>query len=63
MTGDWRKSTRSSSGNCVEVAIGAEQVRMRDSKDPAGPMLSFDRPVFASFLEAIRATDGFRRKR
>lgn len=41
---DWRKSTRSSSGGeCVEVAFSGA---VRDSKDPAGPVLSIKSGTF-----------------
>ncbi|MGH3965479.1 MAG: DUF397 domain-containing protein [Pseudonocardiaceae bacterium] len=43
----WRKSSRSTGGDdqadCVEVAEVPGQVAMRDSKDPAGPVLAFTR--------------------
>jgi len=52
----WRKSTRSSSGDCVEIAVpvDADVVLMRDSKDPDGPTLTFDRDAFADFLAALK---------
>jgi Domain of unknown function (DUF397) len=42
----WRKSTFSGggSGNCVEVAVTAAAVAVRDSKHPDGPHLEFPRP-------------------
>ncbi|MFI2709031.1 DUF397 domain-containing protein [Micromonospora sp. NPDC018662] len=47
----WRTSTRSgSNANCVEVAMTAATVGVRDSKDPAGPMLAFDRRAWAAFV-------------
>lgn len=38
----WRKSSRSSEsdGNCVEVAFAQVEAAVRDSKNPAGPMLT-----------------------
>jgi hypothetical protein len=49
------KSSRSSDGfNCVEVAISADRVAMRDSKDPDGPMLTFGPESWRHFIEAIR---------
>ncbi|MEV4654595.1 DUF397 domain-containing protein [Micromonospora sp. NPDC049301] len=47
----WRKSTRSGQGECVEVAdnlVGI--VGVRDSKDPAGPVLTFDRQSWRAFV-------------
>ena len=50
----WRKSTRSTSGACVEVAPQRESILMRDSKDPDGPRLTFDRESFAAFIAGVR---------
>jgi len=50
----WRKSTRSSTSNCVEVAPQCESILMRDSKDPGGPRLTFDRASFADFIKGVR---------
>ncbi|WP_433386390.1 DUF397 domain-containing protein [Micromonospora sp. KLBMP9576] len=55
----WRKSTRSGSsgGECVEVADNLPGVvAVRDSKDPAGPALTFDPAAWTAFLaDAKRA--------
>ena len=53
----WRKSRRSgtSGDNCVEVAGIARVVAARDSKDPQGPHLCFDRPAFARLVDQIKA--------
>lgn len=51
----WRKSTRSTSGACVEIAPYQEMILMRDSKDPGGPVLTFGRDAFATFIEGIQA--------
>ena len=52
----WRKSIRSSSGNCVEIAVSAETgtVLMRDSQHPAGPTLEFDAAVFGEFIAFVK---------
>ena len=43
---EWRRSSYTgSTGNCVEVAWPAQQVAVRDSKQPVGPTLNF--PVSA----------------
>jgi hypothetical protein len=51
----WRKSTRSGSngGDCVEVADNlAGIVAVRDSKDPAGPALTFTPTAWTGFVRA-----------
>ncbi|MEV0722079.1 DUF397 domain-containing protein [Micromonospora purpureochromogenes] len=47
----WRKSTRSGQGECVEVADNLPGVvGVRDSKDPAGPVLTFDPQTWRAFV-------------
>lgn len=48
----WRTSTRSTStGECVEVADNLPGVvAVRDSKDPAGPVLTFDPETWKAFV-------------
>lgn len=54
----WRKSSRSGSGNCVEVARNLPGVvAVRDSKDPAGPALAFTPEGWAAFTGSVRAGD------
>jgi hypothetical protein len=50
----WRKSRRSADGNCVEVAVGDASIHVRDSKDPSGPILTFDLAVFRGFIEQLK---------
>ncbi|GIJ25250.1 hypothetical protein Vqi01_04120 [Micromonospora qiuiae] len=52
----WRKSTRSSSngGNCVEIADNLpDVVGVRDSKDPAGPALTFTPTAWRTFVTGV----------
>ncbi|MEU1684751.1 DUF397 domain-containing protein [Micromonospora sp. NPDC005707] len=52
----WRKSTRSngSGGNCVEVAGNLPGVvAVRDSKDPAGPVLTFGPDAWRAFVTRV----------
>jgi hypothetical protein len=57
----WRKSSYSGNGgsDCVEVAdnLVAEHgiVLVRDSKDPAGPVLTFTRTEWTAFLHGTAA--------
>lgn len=49
----WRKSTRSTdTANCVEVAFPGLAVGVRDSKNPAGPLLTFPAGTWSAFLRA-----------
>ncbi|MFI1192502.1 DUF397 domain-containing protein [Micromonospora sp. NPDC020750] len=55
----WRKSTRSGSngGDCVEVADNLPGiVAVRDSKDPAGPVLSFTPAAWTAFTHRVKRT-------
>jgi hypothetical protein len=46
----WRKSSRSTNAsNCVEVAF-THAVAVRDSKNTAGPTLSFPPAAWSTFL-------------
>ncbi|MFI7663162.1 DUF397 domain-containing protein [Micromonospora parva] len=52
----WRKSRRSGSsgGNCVEVADNLPGVvGVRDSKDPAGPALTFGPTAWRAFVAQL----------
>ncbi|MGC4864002.1 DUF397 domain-containing protein [Micromonospora sp. DT53] len=52
----WRKSTRSNgSGDCVEVADSMSGlVGLRDSKDPAGPVLTFGPSAWSTFVGSVK---------
>ncbi len=53
----WRRSSRSSASgsNCVEVGEVAGVLAVRDSKDPAGPVLRFERGAWSAFVAGLRA--------
>lgn len=55
----WRKSSYSGNGggNCVEVA-SADAVRVRDTKDRAGAVLSFDAETWRKFIKSIVKLQG-----
>jgi uncharacterized protein DUF397 len=50
----WRKSSYSgSTGNCVEIAWPSEDVAVRDSKQQAGPTLTFPTPAWQALLDVL----------
>ncbi|MFI0189857.1 DUF397 domain-containing protein [Streptomyces sp. NPDC017082] len=51
----WRKSSYSGSegGNCVEVAAHPAAVHIRDSKIPAGPVLTLSPATWSDFLKGV----------
>jgi predicted secreted Zn-dependent protease len=51
----WRRSSHCSDSSCVEVAWIGEDVLVRDSKDPSGPVLGFSRRQWAAFLRGVRS--------
>ena len=50
----WRKSSRSGTNGCVEVALDPAEVAVRDSKDPSGPVLHFNAHEWGAFLGGVR---------
>ncbi|MER7779752.1 DUF397 domain-containing protein [Streptomyces sp. NPDC096191] len=48
----WFKSSYSGAegGDCVEVAAGARAVRVRDSKNVSGPVLTVSSDAWANFV-------------
>ena len=62
----WRRSTRCSTGGCVEVAEveterSTREVRVRDSKDPRSPELAFGTATWHTFIEGVKNGDLDRR--
>lgn len=54
----YRKSRRSDGGqNCVEVATATDgtAARVRDSKDSAGPALTFAARQWTAFIEVVES--------
>lgn len=54
----WRKSTYSGDqgGDCVEVAETSATIAIRDSKTPAGPILTLDPAAFTTFINWASTT-------
>ncbi|MFF2848762.1 DUF397 domain-containing protein [Streptomyces sp. NPDC058001] len=56
----WSKSSHSDNGGqCIEVAANLAtshgMVPVRDSKNPAGPVLNLPTPAFTSFVSGVKA--------
>jgi hypothetical protein len=52
--GDWRRSSYCDTGSCVEATKSGDGVAVRDSKDPDGPVLRFNRAEWNSFIAGVR---------
>lgn len=52
----WRKSTRSGpwTDNCVEVAFLDGAIAVRNSRDPAGPVLMFTPGEWDAFVDGAK---------
>ncbi len=54
----WHKSSRSTDkANCVEVAVTAGVVAVRDSKHPTGGVLAVSPHAWTTFTTALRDDD------
>jgi hypothetical protein len=51
---EWRKSSFSAQGNCLEWVVGPSSVRVRDSKNPTGPELVFTHSEWAAFVAGVK---------
>ncbi|MET8895955.1 DUF397 domain-containing protein [Streptomyces albogriseolus] len=49
----WRKSSKSATENCVEVACTGMGIRVRDSKRRAGAVIALTPTAWTSFLRAL----------
>jgi hypothetical protein len=55
---NWLRSSACDSSACIEVSFTpSEDVLIRDSKDPQGPMLRFDLEEWRAFRQGILAGD------
>jgi uncharacterized protein DUF397 len=53
----WRRSRRCDTGHCIEAALVGQEVAVRDSKDPNGPILRFSMDEWSSFVAGVREGD------
>lgn len=55
--GGWVTSSfcKAGANECVEVAVGADEIRVRDSKDRSGGQLTFTRAEWLAFLAGAQA--------
>lgn len=53
----WQRSRRCDSNSCVEVAFLDDDVLVRDSKDPQGPVLRFTTEEWTAFAAGVQAGD------
>lgn len=51
----FRKSSRCGGGACVEVDTDDRMIKVRDSKNPDGPVLEYTTAEWTAFLEAAKA--------
>ncbi|GIF19824.1 hypothetical protein BJ973_006866 [Actinoplanes tereljensis] len=51
----WKRSTRCTSGTCVEIATVGGTYLVRDAKDPDGAVLHVGAAGWAAFLSAVKA--------
>lgn len=52
----WKRSSfcKADEPMCVEVFVGGNGVAVRDSKNPAGPMLSFTADEWSAFVAGVK---------
>lgn len=53
----WHKSSRSQSGDCVEVALIGDVVGLRDSKNPDQGVLAFSPREWSAFVQGVKRGD------
>lgn len=54
MPSEWRKSSYTNVGDCVEVALDRPEVLVRDTKDRAGGTLAIPTPGWRELLSRLR---------
>jgi uncharacterized protein DUF397 len=53
----WRRGSRCESGACIEVACVDDEFMIRDSKKPGGPILTFSRAEWQTFVAGVNGGD------
>jgi hypothetical protein len=53
----WRRSSRCAVNGCVEVDTSAGTVRVRDSKHPDGPVLTFGVEEWRAFVVGVKGAE------
>jgi predicted secreted Zn-dependent protease len=54
---NWRKSSASGGGNCVEVAASGDSILIRDTKDRAGAVLTFTENEWKAFIVGVHGEE------
>lgn len=54
---DWRVSSFTDRGNCVEVRLAGERVEVRHSHWPDGPTISYSRDEWDAFISGVKARE------
>lgn len=50
----WKRSSFCAADGCVEVAVRPDAIGVRDSKDGASPVLSFNRQEWEAFVLGVK---------
>lgn len=50
----WRTATKSGGGNCIKVMRRDNVIMIADSKNPAGPVLSYTLQEWDAFLDGAK---------
>jgi hypothetical protein len=53
----WRKSSFSGEVTCVEVRVAELHVEVRNSRDPNGVRLRFNKAEWIAFLEGVKNSE------
>lgn len=51
----WRKPAKCASSGCVEARMDGERITVRNSRDPGGDNVSYDRDEWEAFVAAVKA--------